>query len=184
MRHAHQKEQLNNQDSVAGFEMAHKQLFIKYLNTSDYDSYHQNYRYSKIELDAEKMGYYNASLFFHSMNCYELEVELRKSQEENLSKRNYYHFMYDSRKVPISIDKFIVENLDKIIKEHPEELNKYQVLTRFYNNNGTRKSFINILNQRLNGVEYKEMLEYYLNYGIRQDELSNKEKKDSNNLLI
>lgn len=178
-RHAVQEEEINNEDSVLGFEMAQFILFIKYLNTRDYDSYHENYRFSSIELDAENSGHYDAELFFYQLNKRDLIRELKSNRAQKLEKRNYYAFMYDERKIPMSVDKFVVENMDKIIREHPDELKNYPVLRHFYHHDGRKKSFLTILQQRTNQAENKRMYEYYLNYGIRNDEFA---KIDLNSL--
>ena len=79
--------------------MAQFKLFIKYLNTRDYDSYNENYRFSSIELDAENSGHYDAELFFYQLNKRDLINELKSNRTQRLEKRNYYAFMYDERKI-------------------------------------------------------------------------------------
>lgn len=173
-RHAVQEEESKNKDTVAAFEMAQYQLFLKYLNTDDYDSYHDNYHFSSIELDAEHHGYYNAELFLcGEFQREDLRKELKQRRKEDLDTRNYYAFMYNQRKIAVSVDKFVVENMDEIVKKHPEEMNSYPVLNHFYQTNGSKKSFLAILMQRTNQSQNRRMYEYYLNYGIRHGELEN-----------
>ncbi len=171
-RHAVQEEESKNKDTVAAFEMAQYKLFNKYMNADNYDSYHDNYKYSSIELDAENHGYYDATIFLcGEFQREDLREELNNSRKFDLETRNYYAFMYDEKKRPISVDKFIVENMDKIIKEHPEEIKNYPVLSHFYHPNGSKKSFLEIFMQRINQSQNRRMYEYYLNYGIRNGEL-------------
>ena len=171
-RHIIQSQEAKTKDTKAGFEMAQMNLFSKYLDTDRYNSYHQNYRYSSIEIDAENHGYYMAELFFSILKRREKADQVRQSSKEQLSKRNYYAFMLDENNIPKPVDYFVVTNLDKIIKEHPEELNNYPVLRKMYNANGTKKSFFNLLYQRMNEtIDNRGILDCYINYGIHCGEL-------------
>ena len=171
-RHAVQEEESKNKDTIAAFEMAQYQLFLKYLNTDDYDSYHDNYQFSSIELDAENHGYYDAILFlYNEFQREDLREELKNRRKFYLDTRNYYAFMVDEKKRQVSVDKYIVENMDKIIKKHPEEIRNYPVLRHFYHSDGRKKSFSTILTQRVNESQNRRMYEYYINYGIRNGEL-------------
>lgn len=162
---------IKTEDRTA-FEMARHQLFNKYLSTKEYDVYHANYNYSDIELDAEKSGFFNASVFLGMLDRRDLSDRLREIRVKRFDKRHYYEFMInkDNKKVPA--DTFVVEYLTQIIKEHPEELKQYKVLNNIYEPNGQIKSFGNILVRRMNQtLETRGIYDNYVNYGIHKDML-------------
>lgn len=171
-RHLVQEQEAKGKSSQAAFEMAQKRLFSKYLDTDKYNSYHINYRYSSIELDAEKHGYFDAGVFLLMFDRNDLSRELSSHKTDNLSKRNYYSFMIDADNRPIPIDTFIVENMDNIIQNNPEELAKYPVLKHIYEPNGMKKSFSKIIFQKINEtIEDRGILDNYINYGIHNNQL-------------
>lgn len=171
-RHANQKYDSRNGDKSFGFEMAVKDLFIKYLNTNDYDYYRTNYRYSDTELDAENYGYSEAGLFLAMFNRKDLAQEVREERVKRLDKRNYYAHMVDENGRHVYIENFIIENLSKIIANHPEELQNYPVLANFYLPNGQRKTFKEIFFNRMGKFSDKrEMYNNYIDYGITHGEL-------------
>ena len=174
-RHAIQAYDSLHDDTNIGFELAHRNLFSKYLDTEIYDSYHNNYNYVPIELDAEKYGFWKARVFFTEKGKEEFVNELRDEQKKVLDKRNYYSFMKDKDNNKMSVDKFIVTNLDKIISNNPSELNKYPVLKNIYNHDGTKKNINTIIKGRLNDyrlLNKKEMYDNYISYAIKNNELN------------
>ncbi len=164
-------ESVNNTNRVA-FEMARHQLFNKYLYSEDYDVYHLNYHYSDIELDAELNGFWNSGIILGMLNRRDLSEKVRNLRKERFDKRHYYEFMLDKNKKPVPADWFVVTYLDEIIKNHPEELDKYKVLKALYNENGSRRSFSNISYQRMNQtIDDRGLYDNYINYGIINNEL-------------
>lgn len=173
-RHSIQSHEAHGKDTLAGFELAQMELFCKYLNSKTYDSYHKNYRYSTIELDAEQVGHWSASVFFTMFKKQELAEKVRESRRTTTDERNYYSFMLDENNKALTTDEFIVANLDKIIMSSPKELNNYPVLKNMYNQDGTKKSFVSIMSGRMREtVDNRGIYDNYINYGIANNELNN-----------
>ena len=159
-------------ESKVAFEWARHYLFSKYLSTNEFSIYHNNYNYSDIELDAEKSGFFNASVFLGMLDRRDLAEKLRTTRIERFDKRHYYEFMVNTKKQPIPPDSFVVEYLDSIIKTHPEELKSYKVLNNLYEPNGQRRSFSSIMMGRMTqGLDKRGIYDSYINYGIKNGEL-------------
>lgn len=141
-RHSMQEHKSKMDNSLYAFQMAQNQLFNKYL---PYDSYHMNYKYSAIELDAERYGYFYTTVLFGMFGKENLKEENIKSKKEYFEKRNDYNYMVGKNKKPYPIDKIITHNLDIVIKNNPQELENFPVLKQIYNKNGERKTFEELL---------------------------------------
>ncbi len=171
-RHYIQEIECKNKRNVTAFEMAQFELFYKYLNSNSYNSYMDNYKYSTIEIDAETLGHWDASVFFHMFHRVDLADKVSENRRDKLDKRDYYKFMKDKDGRVFCVDRFIVENMDKIIREHPEELNNFPVLREIYKPNGERKSFGDILYFRMTqSNDNKGVVDNYINYGIVHGQL-------------
>lgn len=171
-RHTVQAHESRENNTLAGFEMAQRILFGKYLNTNTYDSYHRNYHYSTIELDAEHHGHFDAGVFFTMFKRGDLAENVRQNRREKVDNRNDYCFMCDENNKPRTIDDFIVKNLDKIILENPHELDSYPVLKNMYNPDGTRKPFSVLLEGRVSeGIDNRGIYDNFINYEINNGEL-------------
>lgn len=183
-RHSVQSHEANGKDTLAGFELAQMELFCKHLNSKTYDSYHKNYRYSTIELDAEQVGHWSASVFFTMFKKQSLAEKIRENRRVTTDERDYYSFMLDENNKAITTDEFIVTNLDKIIMHNPKELAEYPVLKNMYNQDGTKKSFANLMSGRMREtVDNRGIYDNYINHGIANNELNdiplNKSNKDT-----
>ena len=184
-RHSVQYHESYEKDTLAGFELAQSKLFNKYLNTKDYNSYHTNYRYSTIELDAEKSGHWNAGVFFRMFNRVDLAEAVRENRIESTDKRNYYNYMIDENGKALPTDTFIVKNMDEIISKNPDELNNYPLLRQIYNDDGTKKSFSTLLLSKINeNFDNRGIYNNYINYGIFNNELDNIPLNKSNKQII
>ena len=166
-QHVIQEQEMNSINSKGGFDIALIHLFSKYLSTKDYDAYHRNYRYSGAELDAETAGYANAKIFLRMFGRHDLADKIKENQEIKLDKRNYYEAGIQADKKIVTLDQLIVESMDKIIKEHPEELKKYKMLETIYNSDGTRKDLKDLLTRKLNeNFIDRGLYDNYFNYEI------------------
>ncbi len=173
-RHSVQEHQASEMDTKAGFEMAQTDLFFRYLNTATYDSYHDNYTYSSIELDAENSGYTNAAIFLSMFGSQEHIKAVYSRKEKSFNKRDYYMYMKDESGHPCPVDDFIATRMDRIILSHPEELNKYPLLRKIYNSDGTRKSFEKLFQVKIDeGINNRGIIDNYLIHDIKQGELDN-----------
>lgn len=175
-RHSTQFHESYEKESKAGFELATIDLFMRYLNTDRYNSYHRNYQYSSIEIDAEMIGHWNAGVFFTMFERTDLSEKIREHRKESTDKRNYYNYMVDENGKAVPTDTFIVENMDKIIIDNPHELSNYPLLKQIYNNDGNKKPFLELLSQKVNeNIENRGMFDNYITYGILNNELDNLE---------
>ncbi len=172
-RHTVQEHESHGKNTRSALDMAQRRLFHKYLNTSDYDSYKLNYRYSGIELDAEKHGHWDAGVILSTFGRGDLAEEVRNNRIETTDTRNYYDYMLDSNKNPLPTDMYIVHRMNQIIKDHPEEINIYPVLNKFYNKDGSLKPFSETVNQRMNvSIDERGLYDNYINVGISEGRLS------------
>lgn len=188
-RHAIQEKEARNNSSKTAFEMARHILFSKYLKSKDYDVYHLNYRYSDIELDAENYGFYYSKVLLSTMGRRDLAEKVREKESLKHKRRHLYEFMLDVGKAYKTTDAFVVEYMDSIIKNHPEEIKEYKVLSNLYNDDGTRKSLSNLLAHRMNqGFEDRGLYDNYMNYEIAKNRLFEIDlantKKDINEKLF
>ena len=171
-RHAKQEIEVKTSKSKLSFEMASHMLLKKYLNTKDYDMYKVNYRYCDIEIDAERSGFFNAAVILARLNRPDLSFIQCEKEAKYLKKRNYYECMINKDGKRMSSDQFIVENLNNIIKKHPEELKRYKVLENFYKPNGSSKPFINMLTEKADqSFANRSIFDSFINYGIAKGEL-------------
>ncbi len=172
VRHAMQEKEAIKSKSKLSFDMASHMLFNKYLNTKDYNMYKVNYRYCDIELDAERSGFFNAAIILANLDREDLASIEYEKEKKILKKRNYYECMINKDGKRISSDQFIVENLNEIIKKHPEEIKKFKILEDFYKPNGKPKPFINMLTEKMNkSFANKSVFDAYINHGIVKNEL-------------
>ena len=171
-RHFYQQKSLGKDKDKAGFEMAIRRLFQKYLSTTKYDSYHRNYRYSGIELDAEKYGFYYGSRVLYDLDRKDLFNKLLILKDRRYAKRHFYEYMVDENNKKFPIDKFIVDNMDEIISKHPEELDKFQVLNSIYNRDGSRISLKDMITSE-NVFQARKIYDNYIYNEIANDGLDN-----------
>lgn len=172
-RHSIQYHESRDKNTRSGFELAQMELFYKYLNTSDYDSYHDNYKYSGIEIDAEKHGHWDAGVILSTFGRNDLAEEVRNDRIETTDTRGYYDYMKDSNGQNLPTDIYIVHRMNQIIEDHPEEINGYPVLNCFYNPDGSKKDFSTIMNKRMQvGIDDRGLYDNYINNGISEGRLS------------
>lgn len=171
-RHAIQEKEAKTNRNKLSFDMASHMLLKKYLTTDDYDMYKLNYRYCDIEIDAEKVGFFYAAIILADLGRPDLaHIECDK-EKKLLKKRNYYECMINKDNKRTSSDKFIVENLNNIIKKHPEEIKKFKVLEEFYKSNGSPKPFISLLKDKMDkNFANRGIFDSFINHGIVKGEL-------------
>ena len=172
-RHVYQKYSSKNKDNREAFDIATFNLFAKYLNTSTYDSYHNNYKYSGIEIDAEVNGHSSAIVFLNQFDKKDYSQDVKDNRQKVVATRKYYPFMKDVNGKPHPIDTFIAEELDKIIAAHPEELKNYPVLKDLYYSDGKVRPFSNIMFSRINHtIDNRRVYSNHIFNGIYKGELS------------
>ena len=168
-------------DSVVALEYAEWRLFRKYYNNSNDSIYKNNYKYVEIEIDAENQGYHRTEWIYGRLAQSEsiderTRQELRNLRDINRARKTEYekerpiHYEYavsiDGK--PIRKETFNVEQLNKIIKEHPEELENYPSLNKLYHEDGSLRSFEEMITSDIfvNQSESSKMFEDYLIYAI------------------
>ena len=189
-----------NPDSVVALEYAEWKLFRKYYNDSNDSIYKSNYKYVEIEIDAENQGYHRTDWIYGRLAQSEFidehtKQELRNLRDINRARKKGYeqerptHYEYsvsiDGK--PIRKETFNVEQLNKIINVHPEELKNYPSLNKLYYEDGTPRSFEEMITSDIfiNQSESSKLFEDYLIYAIdRQNTLEKLDFSTLNNLPI
>jgi hypothetical protein len=171
-RHAYQEKQAHNKVSRAAFEMTRHILFVKYLKSDDYDIYNVNYKYTDIEVDAESHALFYSEVLLQTLGREDLAKKVSILNTFTYNQRHFYEIMFNEKGTAISPDAYTVDYLDKIVKEHPEELDRYVVLQNIYNKDGTKKPLANIIARKINeGIDDKGIYDNYINYAIVKNRL-------------
>lgn len=168
-RHAVQEYDSKSKINAQAFYMAFHRLFQKYISNNLYKE-GDNYDFSRIELDAENLGYYNAGLFFYTRNFKEKNNEINKLRKERLDTRDFFRYYTDLDGKKHPYDDFVVSKVDEIIKIHPEELNNYPSLNTIYDKNGKRKSFSELV--KASDFDTRDFLGLYFSVAIRNGQLN------------
>ena len=184
-RHAYQFYSSKNKSNREALDIAISHLFSKYLDTKTYNSYHTNYKYSGIELDAEIYGHSNAVVFLNDYERKDLSKNVKENRKKVVDKRRYYPFMKDGNGNNYPIDIFIAEELDKIIAAHPEEIKNYPVLKSLYYSDGKARPFSNIMFSRINHtLENRHVYSNHIFKGIYNGELNSVDLSKSDDEYI
>ena len=169
-RHAYQEYNSQFKNNKNGFDLASISLLRKYYKSSNpkvYDIYKTNYRYQSIELDAESAGYFNSRVILNMLGRKDLADTILEERQERLDRRDLYVEMINEDNTKSSRDHFIVSRLDEILKYHPEELNNYPLLNAFYNKDGSRRSFGNLIGNTIKeDTETRDLFQHYFNESI------------------
>lgn len=134
----------NNVISIESFEYVKSRLFRQYLTTKDFDEYSRNYMHYEIESDANVYGWRNAEnvvkkyvpSMSHLLNKLASNGIITSFQESTASKFNNVEKKRNSK------EKYNVLFMDKIVKEHPEVLNRFPLLGKIYLPSGERRGFL------------------------------------------
>lgn len=170
-RHAIQEYEAKENISEAAYTMLQNKLFMKYLSTNTCNIYSngRNYQFNAAELDAEVNGFSNSSIFFGMHGAPELAEQVRNRRIDKYDTRNNYNYYTDVDGKMYPYDIYVVNKLDEIIRNHPEEIRNYPTLQLIYNLDGTRKDFSELLNYNEFGT--REIVKSFLNYSISNGEL-------------
>lgn len=151
--------------SYSSLESIRRTLFAKYLSK---DEYHTNYFDSEIETDSNIAGWLYTTKFLEKYN-----QNLVKSMDHSCSSailESYRTSLGTKRnsKTTMLKDKYNVRYLDGIIKRNPQELQNYPQLLEFYNKDGSRKGFMDLIDSQEKNSNSKDSRldeiynEYYL----------------------
>ena len=172
---------------VTQYEIALDKLFLKYLDEADYAAYVKYYKYSMIDYVCKFNGDARAAsnIGIHTQRDDLVNLIMKKCiksgecHDKALYLKDFGFKPYmaankqDLPTLEFPADSFIIRRLDRIIKEHPEELKNYSVLTKFYNDDGARKSFKKIFNLRMNdNKNFVHIYDSFINRGILDGGLS------------
>ena len=145
VKHSSQAYNLSNGEfTLESFNYMRRRIFADYLSDAQFDEYNANYIHNEIESDSNYYGWKQTERIvkkFRPDMVGELSKIVSNSivtsfQEETATK------ISNVRKKRMAKEKFNVESLDEIIKNHPELLNTYPQLRQIYSPNGKRFSFI------------------------------------------
>lgn len=174
--HAIQEKASRNENSVIALDYATDRILFHYLSSGQYNPYRDNYQYSEIEKDANEAGWYYSSLLLSTLglqnrmsNQHERELEEEKNKQFEFSSKT------NSLKQLVTLDEMQIDELRKIIKNHPELLQKYPVLKNFYNANGEEKPFNELIveaSKSSYGGETYKLFKNYLLYHFRNNSLT------------
>ncbi len=161
----------HNPDSISSLNWVKDELLIGHLSTSKYDYYTKNYRYSSKELEADKEGFKQAKEFYHKINMPNMVqyLEIKEKIDEDWHLPQYEYANNEKDKVRIK-EKFVVTNLNNIIKNNPQYLNDYPVLNHLYHKDGTAYDFDELMTSDTND-ELKQIYHDHLIYGIGLNQL-------------
>ena len=171
--HTIQEQQaINEPESIHGMEMAIQRLFgHKEYKTGD------NYLFNEIEENAQRNGYSTASVIYGMADRYDIMNKLVQEKMNYIKNRRFqYEYVTinnNGKKEVISKEKFNVENTRRIIKENPNLIKEYPVLTNLFDNNGNYKSLETMLSEKFKSHDIREMYTDYIIYDIRHGGLDN-----------
>ena len=186
--HSIQKQQaINEPNNVHAMEMAIQELF-------GFDEYQtgDNYLFNEIEEDAQRNGYWQASLIYQMAGRHDLSQKLFKEKINYLKNRRFqYEYVTvneNGKEQKFSKEKYNVVNIRKIIKDNPKLIRDYPVLSNIFDNNGNPKSLEKMLSEDFKSHDIREMYTDFIIYDIRHDglddiDLSNKNDKEKYNIL-
>ena len=157
MKHRKQYQSVKNKRiNLTSFYWFINKLFCKH------DDFILNYFNSETELDAE---YYGWSLVCKVLSKYSNNKRyLRKANKNRLLEKinivaNFKHIeRYENVLEDITYN---VKLLDKIIKEDPSVINDYETLKYIYNEDGTRKDFVSLLNTEYSLTNHKDIKDIF-----------------------
>lgn len=175
----------NGEFTLETFNYIKMQLFSKYLSNDKYNEYTTNYIHTEIESDSNYYGWRQTERIIKKFCPHmvdELATVVSNSivttfQEETATK------LGKVRKQRMAKERFNVESLDSIMKDHPEILNTYPQLKQIYSPNGKRYSFMERL--RLKGQSsIKNIDEIYRDFDVYDFQTGEVEKIDIDRLKI
>lgn len=155
-------------------------LMCKYIGR---DAYNRglNYWFQEHEIDAQTEGYRNAGHFYYhirsQINLDPTTAEAKKLKEigsrlfeksSKIAKENNYHYRYiETSEGKYFKEKFNVIKLNEIIKKHPSELDRYPILRRLYNSDGTEKKLDDLIRETAKNTSdvfypYKDSIMYHV----------------------
>ncbi len=179
-RHSKQAyEAANKIVSFSSIEYIRNELFGKYLSSSEYRA---NYRHSEIERDSNLYGWTYTIKLLERFNP-SLVKNLNSAVTESIKheyKSSFGNKRNSTQRKPKDI--YNVHYLDKIIAEHPEELNNYPQLQLFYNPDGSKKDIMSIIateertnttsQANIDTAHLHEIFDEYYFFALESDEIT------------
>lgn len=134
-----------NDLSYESFEWVRNNIFSRYLSKEDFNEYQVNYRHNEIERDANLYGW---RMTERILNKY---APSKKQEIESIVSTNITEFyngaLANKRDTKKRMPKeyYNVEMMDKIVARNPFLISEHPQLSYIYNKDGTRKSFIELI---------------------------------------
>lgn len=140
----------NDKITIGAWKMLKNRLLRNYLSTEDFNEYLANYNYKESERTANKWGYRETeSILLEFLPKEEIEEDI--NELNNRRKETDYGiaeaYQMDSKKMPETLEKYNIENLENIVFSNKELVKKHRLLQLFFETNGRRKSTENIIRE-------------------------------------
>ena len=177
-------------DGVCNIEtmsMLYDKIFRQHLQTEEYSYYKQNYFFEAGELEAEVTGYMNAISYLREYDQdvpIEIENEMYKLKDKQIYKK-MVELRKDQYGNKINASHFRHQQMKKLIANNPELLKTYPQLQHIYEQDGSLKSFENLLLDSANfnpknkkdskdiyGIEFSNAIDMNQLENIQYDKLS------------
>ena len=162
-----------NPKSKAGLDLAISNVLRDYFSsTYNYKVYNNNYRFEPIERDAENTGYRQAITFLNTFGFQNEAQKLYDKQRKKLDSRRFeYDYRIDENGKKSVRERFLFNNLNKVIAKNPDIINKYPSLSSLYTQDGKVKSFEDIItndyitNDNSKSTNLEDFCKYYISRG-------------------
>lgn len=133
----------NDEATIGSWKMLKNRLLRKYLSTQLFDEYMINYRYKESENTANKQGYRETKSIlqeFFSEEEFGEEFEILNNKIKETQFGIAEAFQQGVDKQPETLEKYNIENLERITFNHKELVGKHRLLQLFFESNGKCKS--------------------------------------------
>ena len=169
---------IKDDKTKAGIDAAADKVIRDYYKKhhKDFDVYHENYRFNHIELDSEKVGADKSTKYLMEFGHPEKADNIRQYLNNELDRRQFEYAFYKNEKGEfMPYEWFSFETINAAVKEDPNILNKYKALTVLYNQDGSPKSFEEIvsgdfkINQEDKNDVYEDYCNTYIAFGKLDD---------------
>ena len=116
-----------------------------------YDEYHKNYKFNEIEEDANRHGYHDCFSIYYQNGFVDIARQVKEKEEKSFDDR---HFEYEYANILdqsgefkqyMSKERYNVLRLNDAIKRNPKYIDKYPVLGKLYNKDGSPKELAELL---------------------------------------
>ncbi|MDD6756965.1 MAG: hypothetical protein PUE33_02725 [bacterium] len=133
----------NNEITIGAWKMLKNRLLRKYLSTQQFNEYMINYRYKESENTANKQGYRETKSIlqgFFSEEEFGEEFEILNNKIKETQFGIAEAYQQGVNKQPETLEKYNIENLERITFDHKELVGKHRLLQLFFEPDGKCKN--------------------------------------------